>query len=369
MFDRRLIQHFDWGLLAITILLGIAGLTVLKSAVSAGTGDAQKILYFKQLIFFGIGIVVMILSFSVSYKNLSRWGYRIYGLCIILLICVMLFGKYAGGSKRWLTFGPMSLQPSELVKIAVVIVLARYYSENATADGLGFRDLIMPFILMAIPFVMIAKQPDLGTAMTVFLISASVTFFVKIKFKTLVILIIITIPIVVSTWFVGLKDYQRQRIFTFLDPDSDPLGRGYHILQSKIAIGSGMMYGKGWMKGSQNILAFLPEHHTDFIFAVLSEEWGFVGASAVVLLLLTLVVWGLNIAYGCKDPFGTILAVGVTAIIFWQSFINVGMVMGLMPVVGVPLPFVSYGGSSIMTMMCCMGILMNISMRRFMFEA
>ncbi len=369
MFDRRLMQHFDWGLLAITMILGIAGLTVLKSAVSAGTGDVQKILYFKQLIFFGIGIVVMILSFSVSYKNLSRWGYRIYGLCIILLICVVFFGKYAGGSKRWLALGPFSLQPSELVKIAVVIVLARYYSENATAEGLGLRDLVMPFILTLIPFVFIAKQPDLGTAMTVFLIAASVTMFVKIRLRVFMSLFITAILSMPAIWFFGLKDYQRQRIMTFIDPDSDPLGRGYHILQSKIAIGSGMMYGKGWMKGSQNILAFLPEHHTDFIFAVLSEEWGFVGASAVVLLLLTLIVWGLNIAYGCKDSFGTILAVGVTAIIFWQSFINVGMVMGLMPVVGVPLPFVSYGGSSIMTMMCCMGILMNISMRRFLFEA
>jgi rod shape determining protein RodA len=368
MFDRRLVQHFDWGLMILTILLGCAGLMTLRSAVTAGVRDPQKILYVKQCIWFGAGVTVMIISFVTDYKNLKRWAYPFYGFCVVLLICVLVFGKYAGGSKRWLVLGPASLQPSELIKIAVVIVLARYYSDIATSEGLTFRELVKPFVLLLIPFVMIVKQPDLGTAMTMFLIAASVTLFVKIRWRTFFALVIPALFLTIPAWFFALKEYQRQRILTFLDPDRDPLGAGYHIIQSKIAIGSGMMYGKGWMRGSQNALSFLPEHHTDFIFSVLAEEWGFVGSAILILLFLTLIIWGLNIAYGCRDPFGTILCVGVTAIIFWQSFINIGMVMGLMPVVGVPLPFVSYGGSSVMAMMCCIGILMNVSMRRFMFE-
>jgi len=368
MFDRRLAYHFDWGLLILTIILGCAGLMTLHSAVSAGAGNAQKALYIKQWIWFGAGIIVMVSSFAADYKNLKRWAKPIYGFCVGLLVCVMLFGRYAGGSKRWLTFGPVSLQPSELMKIAVVIILAKYYSDNAKPEGMTLKDLIIPFILTLIPFALIVKQPDLGTAMTVFLIAASVTLFVKIRWRTFLGLTGTALVLMAPVWLFALKEYQRQRILTFLDPDRDPLGTGYHIIQSKIAIGSGMMYGKGWMKGSQNALSFLPEHHTDFIFSVLAEEWGFVGSASLVVLFLILIIYGLNIAYGCKEPFGTILSVGVTGIIFWQSFINMGMVMGLMPVVGVPLPFISYGGSSVMSMMCCIGILMNVSMRRFMFE-
>jgi rod shape determining protein RodA len=368
MFDRRLMYHFDWGLLILTIFLGCVGLTTLHSAVAAGIRDPQKSLYFKQWVSFGVGLIVMIASFVTDYKNLKRWSKPIYGICVCMLVGVMLFGKYAGGSKRWLTFGPASLQPSELMKIAVVIILARYYADNANPDGLTLRDLITPFFLTIVPFILILKQPDLGTAMTVFLIAVWVTLFAKIKWRTFLGLFFTAVLLMIPAWLFALKEYQRQRVLTFLDPDLDPLGTGYHIIQSKIAIGSGMMYGKGWMKGSQNALSFLPEHHTDFIFSVLAEEWGFVGSVSLVVLFLILIIWGLNIAYGCKDPFGTILAVGVTGIIFWQSFINIGMVMGLMPVVGVPLPFVSYGGSSVMSMMCCIGLLMNISMRRFMFE-
>jgi rod shape determining protein RodA len=168
-------------------------------------------------------------------------------------------------------------------------------------------------------------------------------------------------------WFF-LKEYQKRRILTFLDPDRDPLGAGYHIIQSKIAIGSGMISGKGFLKGTQNALAFLPEQHTDFIFSVLAEEWGFIGAFILLCLFLILIIWGLNIAYRCREPFGTIIAVGVTAMIFWQAFINIAMTMGLMPIVGVTLPFISYGGSSVLTTMICVGLLMNVSMRRFLGE-
>ncbi len=367
MFDRRLVKNFDWGLLCLVFLLGTIGLGTLYSAVTAGILDSQKALYTKQLIWYSAGLVVMLVCVLFNYKTLERWAYEIYTACNILLICVLFFGKFVCGSRRWLVVGPISIQPSELIKVSVVILLARYFSKLVNARGVSIRELVRPVILVAIPFVLIVRQPDLGTAMVVALIACSITVFVKIERSSFVKLIIagsVSIPMI---WFL-LKGYQKQRILTFLNPELDPLGAGYHIIQSKIAIGSGMITGKGYLKGTQNALAFLPEQHTDFIFSVLSEEWGFFGSAAVLLLLMITIVYCLKIAFDCRDPFGIILAAGITAMIFWEVFINIGMVMGLMPVVGVPLPFISYGGSSIITIMICMGLLMNISMRRFMFE-
>jgi rod shape determining protein RodA len=367
MFDRRLVQYFDWGLLLLTIALGAIGLVTLYSAVTAGMPAPQKVLYFKQMIWYGVGLGIMIICFLFNYKTLDRWAAGIYVACIILLICVLFFGKYVGGSRRWLSIGPVSIQPSELVKIAVVIVLARYYARRSNTRGFCLRELLFPFMLTLVPFILIVKQPDLGTGIMIVLIAGTLTVFVKIEKRSLIYLAgtcAVTVPMV---WFF-LKGYQKQRILTFLNPDRDPLGAGYHIIQSKIAIGSGMITGKGFLKGTQNVLSFLPEQHTDFIFSVLAEEWGLLGSGVLLFAFFLLIFWGLSIAHRCRDPFGTILAVGVTAMIFWQVFINIGMVMGLMPVVGVPLPFISYGGSSIITVMVCIGILMNVSMRRFMYE-
>jgi rod shape determining protein RodA len=367
MFDRRLVQYFDWGLLILTFLVVGIGLVALYSAVTAGTSTLQKSLYLKQLIWYFAGLTMMVVSFLFNYKLLDRWAPAIYVGCICLLIGVLLFGKYVGGSRRWLSFGPVSIQPSELVKIAVILILARYYARHANDRGLSLGELFTPLVLTVLPFLLIVKQPDLGTAMLVVLIAGSMTVFVKIERRSFIYLFSacsVSVPLV---WFL-LKGYQKQRILTFLDPDRDPLGAGYHIIQSKIAIGSGMIFGKGFLKGTQNALSFLPEHHTDFIFSVLAEEWGFVGSLFILLVFLILIIWGLSVAHGCRDPFGIILSTGITAMIFWQVFINIGMVMGLMPVVGVPLPFISYGGSSVVSLMICIGILMNISMRRFMFE-
>jgi rod shape determining protein RodA len=367
MFDRRFVQYFDWGLLGLAVVLGSFGLITLYSVVNAGALAPQKILYLKQMIWFGAGLMLMVISFLFNYKLLDRYAYAVYIFCVLLLIAVLFFGKYVGGSKRWLVLGPISIQPSEIVKVAVVITLASYYSKNAYTRGFTLRQLFTPVILVLIPFVLIVRQPDLGTALLIVLIAGSMTVFVKIERRSFLYLVatgMVTIPLV---WFF-LKDYQKQRILTFLNPDLDPLGAGYHIIQSKISIGSGMLAGKGYLKGTQNALSFLPEQHTDFIFSVLAEEWGFVGSAILILLFLLLIIWGLNIAHSCRDPFGTIIAVGVSAMIFWQVFVNVGMVMGLMPVVGVPLPFISYGGSSIATMMIAVGLLINVSMRRFMVE-
>jgi len=368
MFDRRLIEYFDWWLMGLTLILGAIGVALIYSAVTAGDAMAEKTLYGKQMVWFGIGLAAMVISFIFNYRLFDRWGSGIYIISIILLVLVLFYGKYVAGSKRWLILGPLTVQPSELVKISLIIVLAKYYSTRASIEGFSLKELLIPMLLVAIPFALIVKQPDLGTAMLLVMTTASVTMYVKIDRRSIMWLVGTGAILVSLAWVFFLKPYQKQRILTFFNPDRDPLGAGYHIIQSKIAIGSGMVFGKGFLQGTQNALSFLPEQHTDFIFSVLAEEWGFAGTGIVLILYMLLLVMGLNIAHGCRDTFGTILSVGITAMIFWQVFINMGMVMGLMPVVGVPLPLISYGGSSVVTSLIGIGILMNVSMRRFMVE-
>ncbi len=363
-FDRRLIQYFDWGLLALTLALAGIGLMTLYSAVTAGEGGGQELLYYKQLVWYGAGFAAMVICFALDYKIVAQWAYPIYVACNLLLVGVLLFGRLVAGSRRWLALGPVSVQPSELMKIGLILLLASYYAKRLSPSGFTLRELFLPLLMVAVPFALIARQPDLGTGLMLVLIAGFMTFFAKIERKSLWVLIGGAALALPSAWFM-LKGYQKQRILTFLDPNRDPLGAGYHIIQSKIAIGSGMVTGKGYLQGSQNILAFLPEQHTDFIFSVLAEEWGFIGAFVTLFLFLLFIIWGLNVAYACRDGFGTLLAVGLTAMIFWQVLINISMVMGLMPVVGMPLPFISYGGSSVITVMIGVGLLLNVSMRRF----
>ncbi|MFP3980518.1 MAG: rod shape-determining protein RodA [Desulfobacterales bacterium] len=364
MFDRRLIQYFDWWLLALTLLLGAIGILMIHSAVNAGEHNPMGGIYVRQIFWFAGGLGLMVLSFLFSYKQLDRWSPVIYGVCIILLVLVFFFGRTIGGSARWLDLGPFTLQPSEPAKLAVILILARYYARRAKPGGLGARELLPAALLVGVPFALIVVQPDLGTAGLLVLIAASMTFFVKIERKTFVSLLVLALIVLPLGWFM-LEDYQRTRVMMLFFPETDALGAGYHVLQSKIAVGSGMLFGKGYMDGTQNILSFLPEQHTDFIFSVLAEEFGFIGSVSLLLLLLLLILFGLNIAHGARDAFGTILAVGITAMIFWQGVINVGMVMGVMPVVGMPLPLISYGGSSLVTVLLAIGLLMNVSMRRF----
>ncbi|MBW1993961.1 MAG: rod shape-determining protein RodA, partial [Deltaproteobacteria bacterium] len=292
MFDRRLVQHFDWGLFGLTLLLGILGVITLYSAVTAGSQNPQKVIYIKQIIWFVSGLVLMTAVFLFDYKKLDQWALLIYAACILLLICVLVFGPYIGGSRRWLILGWISIQPSELVKIALIIVLSRYYSRHVNTTGLTIKDLVIPVVLTLIPFILIVKQPDLGTALLLAMIAGTITLFVKIERRSLL-FILSTCAVTVPLIWRFLRGYQKQRILTFLNPDRDPLGAGYHIIQSKIAIGSGMITGKGYLKGTQNTLSFLPEQHTDFIFSVLAEEWGFVGSTILILILLILIIWGL----------------------------------------------------------------------------
>ena len=367
MFDRRLVAYFDWGLLGLTVILATIGVITIYSAVNAGGNTHQQTLYIKQIIWLGAGMIAMAVCFMISYKRFDQYAMVIYIGCVGLLASVLIFGKYVGGSRRWLSIGSISIQPSEMMKVALIIALAHYFSRHLRQNGLTLRELVQPMAIVVLPFILIIKQPDLGTAMMLVLIAGSMTLFCGIGRRTLILMTTVgavSIPVVWSM----LKAYQKQRILTFLDPERDPLGAGYHIIQSKIAIGSGGISGKGYLEGTQNILSFLPEQHTDFIFSVLSEEWGFIGAGLLIFLFLLILLWGIGIAHKCRDPFGILMSIGVVALIFWEMFINIGMVMGLMPVVGVPLPLISYGGSSTITIMIAIGLLINVSMRRFMFE-
>jgi len=365
MIDRRLLSNFDFGLFLIMFILFFISLFEIYSAVNAGSNHLSSGFVTRQGIWFAIGLGIFFIIISIDFHYFEQWAALIYWGVNILLIYVLLSGKYAGGSQRWISLGILNIQPSEFAKISVVIMLARYFSRNMYESGLSFRELIVPFIYTFIPFLLIAKEPDLGTAGVLILIFVFMIIFVKIEKRTfyyLTVIALIFLPVL--SFF--LKDYQKKRILTFLNPGRDPLGAGYHIIQSKIAIGSGMIYGKGFLKGTQNALSFIPEQHTDFIFSVYAEEWGFIGSLILLSVYFCLLVWMLKIAGSCRNVFGVLISVGATGILFWQFLINIAMVTGLFPVVGMPLPLISYGGSSVITIIVAMAILMNVSMRRYM---
>jgi rod shape determining protein RodA len=367
MFDRRLLQNFDWVLPALLLLIGMVSVLNLYSATLAirDAGGAQ--IFMKQVYWYIIGFVLFALVMVFDYHLLERLAWPAYLLNVFLLLIVLIVGKISSGSQRWLDLGFFNLQPSELIKISLVIVLAQFFSSHEDYSEYRLRDLWQPFVLMLVPCGLILKQPDLGSALILVIICFSIILIMKVRWTSLLILsgaIMSSFPIVWHT----LKEYQKKRIITFLNPEGDPLGAGYHIIQSKIAVGSGLLTGRGFLKGTQTRLKFLPENHTDFAFSVWSEEWGFIGSVFLLVLYLLLILWGINIAKNSKDKFGSILAIGITAVVFWQLIINVGMTIGLMPVVGIPLVLFSYGGSSVLSTMLGMGILMNISIRRFMFQ-
>jgi rod shape determining protein RodA len=276
------------------------------------------------------------------------------------------YGIITSGAQRWVKFGFITFQPSEFVKISCIMALAKFFQRPPHREGYSLKTLLVPFLLLFLPLGLILKQPDLGTAIILFLVFFSILFFVKVRWSTLLTLVLAGASALPLLWNF-LKEYQKKRIITFFNPDLDPLGAGYHLIQSKIALGSGGIIGKGFMKGTQSKLGFLPEQQTDFIFSALGEEWGLIGALIVVGLYLAMILWGLRIAVESKDRFGAILAFGVVAMLFWHIFINIGMTLGMMPVVGIPLPLLSYGGSFLVSTLVGIGILLNVSMRRYLF--
>jgi rod shape determining protein RodA len=365
MIDRRLLIHFDWTLLAIVAFIASIGILNLYSISSSGETSGTAF-YLKQLSWFLIGLVIMMVVAFVEYRYYSDFAYPIHTVTLVLLVAVMAFGMITSGAQRWIRLGSLSFQPSEFVKFSLIIALAKFFQHPPDRGAFSLKDLLVPFVLLILPMGLILKQPDLGTAIIVFLILLSVLLFVKVRWSSLLTLGLIGGSMLPLLWGF-LKEYQKKRIYTFFDPSLDPLGSGYHIIQSRVAVGSGGIFGKGFMKGTQCKLGFLPEQQTDFIFSVLAEEWGFVGSLVVVGLYLVLIVWGLRIAVTAKDRFGAILSFGVVAMLFWHTFINIGMVLGMMPVVGIPLPLLSYGGSFMVSTLAGVGLLMNVSMRRYLF--
>lgn len=364
--DRRLFTNFDWTLFGLALTIALMGVMNIYSSTASYNVSGVPY-YARQLYWILAGMFILVLVCSVDYHITEDLAYWLYGALVFLLIVVLLAGRTSMGATRWLRLGFFSIQPSELMKIVIIVAYARFFANFHTFNGLRIRDLGYPFLLLGAPALLIMKQPDLGTAILVVLIAFSMMAYVGVRLTTLVTFALTAAPVAFLSWRYYLRDYQKNRILNFLTPERDPLGSGYHIIQSKIAVGSGGVIGKGFLKGTQAQLRFLPEQHTDFAFSVFSEEWGFVGCLIVLLLYAALVLWGINIARRCNDYFGSLVAVGVTAMLFWHIVINIGMVIGLFPVVGVPLPLFSYGGTSMITTMTGVGILLSIRMRRFMF--
>lgn len=364
MYDEEY-KRFNWTPLLLQLILVGIGIWNLISATTVD--DVSKNLYRSQLMWFGIGTILTGIILLFHYSFFSRIAYLIYFGAVGLLGAVLVAGHSSLGAQRWIGFGGFRLQPSEFMKLASVIVLAKFLQSDRNVGGYTLKDLILPGIIVGIPALLIMKQPDLGTAMIVLFVFASMMLFVKIQAKTLLLIITVALIALPTIYQYGLKPYQRQRIISFIDPMSDPKGAGYNSIQSMIAVGSGQLGGKGYKKGTQSQLQYLPEHHTDFIFAVFSEEHGFIGCLILLGIYLALVLNALSISFQSNDKFGMLLCFGIASLFFWQTCINMGMVMGILPVVGVPLPFMSYGGSSLITNMIAIALLTNVANKKFMF--
>lgn len=369
MIGRKLISSYDaWFILVVLLIMGL-GLLSIYSVTYTSSSQGVRAIFTRQMIWFLLAWIVFLIAASVDYHEIARYGMIFYLVCLALLVVVLLAGRTGMGARRWLSLGLFDIQPSEWVKLAIVLVLARYFSERQNPLGIGLRDLIIPLVWVGIPLVLVLKQPDLGTAIVLVFILVVMVFMVGVRSKTLgfsVILSLMAFPFFWEIFWGSLKTYQRNRLIAFINPALDPMGRGYHALQSKIAIGSGGWFGKGLFGGTQSQLKFLPEGHTDFVFAVFAEEWGFLGVLVLLTLYFLLIAWGIETAYKAKDTLGLFLAVGVVAMLTFYIGVNMGMTLGLVPVVGVPLPLMSYGGNSLLTVMAGLGLLLNIKLRRFM---
>lgn len=348
--------HIDITLLWMLLLLCSAGLLILYSASSKNMHTVH-LQVFHLMLAFGLMFVVA----QISPTTLQRSAPWIYAIAVTLLVTVLIMGHIGKGAQRWLNLGIMRFQPAEMLKLAIPLLLAWYYHRQQLP--ISTRNSIGAIFIILIPAALTAKQPDLGTAILLFLSGASVLFLAGLSWRFIYTTIISSALLIPFAWYF-LHDYQRKRVLTFLNPERDPLGAGYHIIQSKIAIGSGGLFGKGWLQGTQSSLHFLPEHTTDFIFAVCGEEFGFIGTTILIGLYMLIVLRGLYITVNAQDTFCRLLAGSITFLFFVSFFINMGMVTGILPVVGVPLPLVSYGGSSMVTFMLSFGILMSIQTHR-----
>ena len=357
-------KQFDWMLAGLVVVLALMGLVNLVSAAASGVEGGSDIVG-RQMTVLGLGAFVIGVVLVIDYRHYDRFAYVIYAGSIGLLLLTLAIAEETRGARAWLFSG--RFQPSELAKIAMVIALARYFGRHPPASIRRLRDLFMPALIVAIPVGLIVAQKDLGVAVLTLLIGATLLPLVNVPPRAWVSIAVVGAAGLAALFQYGLKGYQRERILGFLDPSRDPLASGYQQMQSKIAVGSGGLFGTGWQEGTQTQLRFLPTQHTDFAFSVLAEEWGFLGSTFVLAVYAMMLLWGLLIARNSKDTFGAALAIGLVGTLLWPAAINVAMVLGLAPVIGVPLPLFSYGGSALLSAALAIGLLLNISMRRYVF--
>ncbi len=367
MFDRRLITHFNWSLLGVTLFLAITGLINLRSATSSFDLQSQNALFHAQFVWSAIGLLALVIIISIHYRHYQHLAYVIYGFSLFLLLTVLFLGKKVAGHQSWIAFGPFTLQPTEFAKLGLIFALSRHLSTLRNKWGGGFLDLIPSFFLLSLPTVLVILQGDLGSSFFFALIALTLILVFGVRWHVIATVAGIGLIVAVVGHLFFLSPYQKNRIETFLNPELDRKGAGYHLIQSKIAVGSGGFLGKGYLKGQTHKLKFVPERHTDFIFPVLAEEWGFIGGAALLTAYLVFLLLGLNVSLRSGDGFSFFLGIGIVSLFFWHLVINLGGVLGLIPLTGVPLPFFSYGGSSLLTNWMGGALLLNISMRRFMF--
>ena len=351
--------NLHWFLVFLICMTAAIGVAMLYSAANGSFQPWAS----RHMVRFGVGLVVMITIALIDVRIWLRYAYVFYGLSLVLLILVEIMGYVGMGAQRWLDLGYFNLQPSELMKIALVLALARYFHGLSLEDVERPTRLIMPLLMVFTPAGLVLRQPDLGTALMLILASGGIFFVAGVRIWQFA-LVIVSGLIAAPVGWQFLHEYQKARIMTFLNPEADPLGAGYHIIQSKIALGSGGMTGKGYMQGTQGHLNFLPEMQTDFIFTMLAEEFGLVGGLGLLAMYGLLLVYGVAIATGSHSQFGRLVAMGVTVTFFLYVFINIAMVMGLIPVVGVPLPLISYGGTAMMTLLIGFGLLIGVWVHR-----
>ncbi len=359
---RRTFHHFPWPLAGVVLCISALGIWNLASA----SRSAHAPVWIAQAAWMGGGVLVALVVTAFDYRSFRRLAWVAYGAVLALLAAVFVVGRTVMGARRWIGFGGMNLQPSELAKIAVLLAVASWLASDAEKrkEPMGLLGLAAPLGLTFAPALLVLKQPDLGTSLVILSIGCTMVLFARVRWRTVAVLVGVA-ALGATLAYPHLKPYQKRRVETFLNPEGDALGAGYHAMQSKIAVGSGQAFGKGWGQGTQSYLSFLPEQHTDFIFSVWAEERGFVGCLVLLLLYFALLAVATDIAGSARDRFGFFVAIGVAAMLFWQTVVNIGMVTGVLPVVGVTLPLMSYGGSSVLTIFCGVGLLANVGMRRF----
>ncbi len=365
--SARARDHIDWPLFICVALIAVLGVVNLYSATSVYFGTARSRLsefYINQVYWLAIGGVAGALVAAVDYRHIERFGYLIYTLGVSSLILVFVLARDVRGAARWINIGSFTFQPSEFMKLCLIIALAKYLHDDPRNEERNLRDLAIPAVLTLVPTLLIARQPDLGTSLVLVLIFLSIAAITRVKGRSVLSFLAVAPLVGAMLWQYALP-YQRARVYSFLDPEADLSGTGFHAYHARVAIGNGGLLGQGFMEGMQNQYRFLPDQYTDFPYPVFAEEWGFLGTLVLLGLYGFLVVWSIRIASLARDRFGAVVAVGCGALIFWHTIINMGMASGMLPVVGMTLPLFSYGGSSVTTVCLAIALLMNVSMRRY----